>query len=252
MKRFATPSLMTACCLILASVWTDHQGLTFRANTWGLRQDSKRKTFFKARGNVLVTSLTDGLQIEAEEIDFEALPKAKDSKAFTITHALASRKVKITKSVSTPKSKQTTVITGPKMDYSTTPTESIVKMMGPTTINNLEEIQRQRVIATGSSGIAYLDPSSRVANGNGFRKAILQGPVKLILTKAKTKDSPESSTTATASHMEFENLPGIQKVTLVGAVHIVGSSTGDVSGLSRAILILDQNDQWHLDASGGK
>jgi hypothetical protein len=154
--------------------------------------------------------------------------------------------------VTSPSGKQVTDVQGPKAEYTAGSKESTVKIIGATTIKNFDQGQRQSMIATGSSGIAFLEAGVQVSNGNGLRKATLEGPVKVVFHQAATKTESASNITATASQMQLENIGDQRRITLIGSVHVIGPGSDEATGVSRALIVHDPGGSWRLDATGDK
>jgi len=252
MKRLTFIALLLVCGLTSAETWTNHKGLTLVATSWQVVQVNPKLTTIKSKGNVLVTSVPDGVTISSEQLDFESIPNPKRPKTNLLSHASATTNVKIVKTVTAPSGTQTTEVLGPRADYLAGSIEGIVKIIGPTTIKNYDKAQAQSMTATGSSGIAYLDPGVRVASGSGLRHATLQGPVKVIFQQTATKTEAASTITATASTMQIQNVGNQEIITLIGSVHILGPGDSEASGVNRAVMVHEPGRGWRLDASGGK
>ncbi|MDR3690925.1 MAG: hypothetical protein P4L46_16220 [Fimbriimonas sp.] len=235
-----------------AETWTNHNGLTFSAHGWQIVQNTSKLTKIKARGGVTLGSVPDGMTITSDQLDFEAKPNPQKPKAYTLSHAYATKNVHIVKTVSSPTGKQITDVRGPLAEYSTGDIENTIRIIGPTTIQNTDLIQHQAFTATGSSGIAYLSPSVEVSSGNGLKRANLAGPVKVILIQAATKTEGASQIVATASEMQIENVGNQRRITLTGNVHVLGPGKDEATGMSRAVIVHDPGGSWRLDAVGGK
>jgi hypothetical protein len=234
------------------SVWTDHKGLTLAAERLSIDQSNPKVTIFQAKGAVKIDSELDGLTIWAQQVDFEALPTTSKAKKYRIQHAVASRDVKILRRVTTGKVLQTTQIEGPKADYTVGTDANVVRIVGPTRITSLDSASRQNMVATGSAGAAYLEPKAAVSSGNGLKKATLNGPVHIVFNQPATKSEKASTIVGDAKQMTMENIGAKRRVTLIGNVHLVGPDSSDVSGVQRAVFILENNRLWRLEATESK
>ena len=252
MKRFSLIALILGSALSMAELWTNHKGLTFSAHSWQIVQDSPKLTTIKSKGGVSFASVSDGMTITADQLDFDAIPNPNKPKTYLLSHAVATKDVKIVKTVTSPQGRQTTEVTGPKADYLTGSRETVVKILGPTTIRNLDQGQQQSMIATGSSGIAYLEPGVQVSSGNGLRRATLEGPVRVVFHQAATKKESASDITATSSQLQLENVGQERRITLIGSVHVMGPNGSETTGVSRALMVHDPDKGWHLDLLGDK
>ncbi len=199
-----------------------------------------------------MASASQGVTISSDRLNFEAVPDPKTPKNYIVRHAVATGKVIVDKVVQSSTGKQTTHLEGPKADYAAGATESIVKMSGPMKITSLDEGQHETMVATGSSGLASLEPFTQSSQGNGLRKASLEGPVKMVLTQIDSKTNKPSVVTTTSDHVDLENLGTRRKMTLTGHVHIVGDAVGEFQKYNLMILILDKNGYLQVDGTGGK
>ena len=260
LKTIATPDmfpnstrqLASALALVgsvaAAQVWTDHKGLTFTAKSWSYDQTKEKQVHYRFRGNVSILSKAEGLNIQSDQLELDAVMQP-NTKAYTVTHAIANNHVRILKTAVSATGTQTTEISGPQGEYIVGTTESIVKMNGATTIKSIDPNLRQTMTATGSSGTAYLEPKGNVASGNGLRRATLNGPTKIVFVQEATKAERGSKITGTASQMLLENSGNQRKITLIGNVHVIGPDTDEVSNVNRVVFVKDAKGFWHVQAT---
>jgi hypothetical protein len=116
---------------------------------------------------------------------------------------------------------------------------------GATKIVNTEAAPKRMVTATGSAGVATLNPTVK---GNGaLLRANLDGPVKIVATLAETKGT--STYTATGNQLDIVNDAKPPTITLAGNVKVKTVSTdpaaGDsnVEGLDKIVLSLNEKGE---------
>ena len=249
MKVLTVISTLSVLSVAFATVWTNDNGLTLSATHWQGLQSKDQKRTFKLKGQVSLSSVPDGLTIHSEYLDCNADPDPKNPKVYVISQAIARQNVKIIKTVKNKSGSQVTDIEGPAAKYVLGAQESVVSITGATLIKTLDETSKQTMAATGSSGVAYLDPSAHVAEGNGLRRAVLEGPVHARFNQAATKTEKAATIDATSTKMTLENQGQNRKITLSGNVHINGPDIGDASGINQAVFVLAPNHTWTLEAS---
>ena len=123
---------------------------------------------------------------------------------------------------------------------------------GATKIVNTEAVTKRKVTATGSAGVASLNPTVK---GNGsLQRASLEGPVKIVAVLAETKGT--STYTATGNQLDIVNDAKPSTITLAGNVKVKTVSTdpaaGDsnVEGLDKIVLSL--NDKGEVTDVAGE
>ena len=245
--RQQATALALAASLASAQVWTDHKGLTFSAKSWSYDQTQTKQVHYRFKTNVNIDSKSEGLNIRSDQMELDAVMQG-NTKAYSVAHATATGNVKIVKTAVSTKGIQTTEISGPKGEYIAGTSESTVKMIGATTIRSIDPSVRQTMTATGSSGVAYLEPKENVTSGNGLRRATLSGPTKVVFVQETTKEERGSTITGTASQMLLENNGSERKITLIGNVHVVGPDSDEVSHVNRAVFVKDAKGYWHVQA----
>jgi hypothetical protein len=118
-------------------------------------------------------------------------------------------------------------------------------LAGATKIVNTEAATKRAVTATGSAGVATLNPTVK---GNGaLQRANLEGPVKIVAVLAETKGT--STYTATGNQLDIVNDAKPPTITLAGNVKVKTVSTdptaGDsnVEGLDKIVLSLNEKGE---------
>jgi len=253
MKRFALPTaLLLAAGAIAAQqfryedrsknmVILAQSGRGDQLTTGNLRLD--------LRGNVSLRSTSQGTSLAAGRVvcDTASAPGGKSE----LQTATATGAVRLVKTVMSGTAKgQQTNIASTRADYRRGTAADEVRLAGPVTIRNVGVPTagrgRQTLVATGASGRAQLEPGATTKRNSGLRTATLSGPVRVTVVEAAQGTKKGSTVVATGNQMLLDYTKVNPTVTLIGNVRIEGqgdSSVGTASGLSRAVLRLNQNNE---------
>lgn len=208
-----------------------------QANRARVDNASQQTSQLLVQGQVDITSRSQGLRIQANEVRCEIGTVKANTKE--IRKATATGSVKMSKTVTNARGRQLTEISGSKADMVADPKGSTVNMAGPVGIRSSDDRKRVNLSATGSSGIAILEPGSATGLTNGLREATLAGPVKIDMLQAgRAGQKGEARAEAKANRMRLVARKDGSTLTLLGNVEIHGrgaSDIGDTTGLSKAI-----------------
>lgn len=232
--------------------WSDGKGMTATAAQSAIDQSPKNKLLkMTLAGDVLVVSVTQGISMQADTIQFNAKPNPKDTKAYLLDTASAQGHVVVEKTVASASGKRVTRIEGPKGDFVAGTTTSVVNMTGPTKIQTFDEAQHPTMVATGTSAVASLEPSKQSNVEDALKEATLEGPAHLDLSQFDAKSKKQSVIHASSDRMILQIQPGGKKVTLIGNVHMTGDQ-GELSGAQQVVFVVDKSGEFHLTTAEGK
>lgn len=251
MKRLLLITLVLIGSVARSDTWTDGKGLIAKSKVSRVDQAGKL-LHLTLEGNVSVVSEPQGLTITSDRMQFNAVPDPKNSKAYLVQNATAIGHVTVLKTATTATGVKTTRVEGPKGEYTAGISESKVTMSGPMRIGTVDELKHPTMDATGSSGVAILEPLKQTNLDNAMRKATMEGPVSLMLSQVDAKTKKTITVHTTSDHMVLENLPNGRRVTLTGSVHIVGDNLGEMSNAKRAVFVLEKNGNYHLETGGDR
>ena len=205
--------------------------LTVRANSGLVEQTFTDKVHLVLKGRpVVVSSIEDGLQIEAPSVvcDTTTKGKAKIGKAVGTGGVHAIKKA----------AAGSTDITASSGTYTSGAQSARLDLKGAVRLIN--KTARGTTTITGHDGFATMDPNGKGA-GSGLKTASLNGPVKIVADQQNTQGG---TITATGSHIDLDNAG--HTVTLSGHVNVTGnqkSTLGELRGADRAVLVLNDRGQ---------
>jgi hypothetical protein len=233
------------CC----DTFTDHHGLTISYTSLKALVSENTKRHFSMIGKVQISSTPQGITMSSDTMDIDAAPDAKSPKSYVVQTALAKGQVRILKLVKNAKGTQTTQIDGAQANYTVGTKESVVKMTGPVTLTSLDEKQRQTMLATGKSAVAYLEPTSKSSMEDGLHRAQLDGDVHLTLTQRDPKTQEATVIRTTSDHVLIENIGKGRRVTLTGEVKIHTEPDQDMSGIQKAVFTVDDQGRFTVSTT---
>jgi hypothetical protein len=249
MKRLLLITLTLGCCICYAQLIMG-KGVTADAKSFSIEQPKadkpNRPIHFLLATSVTVTSESEGMVIRSDRMTGNAKPDPQVPKSYLISDATAVGHVVLVKTVTSKAGKQITQIEGTSADYTSGTTESIVKMAGPMSIKSVDESGQPTMVATGNSGIAYMEPLKQTKMDNALRKATMDGNVHLTLTQIDPKTKGKTTVYTTSDHMVLENLAAGKKVTLTGHVRISAEGV-QLSGHDHVVAVIDKDGAMHLN-----
>jgi hypothetical protein len=252
MKRLLLISVAFLFGVSFSQTWTDGKGLVAKYRDFKMDRRPNLEYDFSLAGNVSVASKPQGLDLASNTMNIHSVPDPKNPKSYLVQHAVAVGQVTVVKTIRSKTGSEITRIVGAKADYTSGPSEAVVKMDGPMEIESYDELRRPTMTATGKSGFATLEPLTQSNLDNGLRKAEMDGNVKLVLKQIDGKTKKFLTIRTASDHMMLENQGSGKRITLTGSVHIEGDNVGELSKAKSAIIVISKNGDFHLDTSGVK
>ena len=150
--------------------------------------------------------------------------------------ATASGGVRIVKSAGGARSE----IIGSVANYKREATNANLDMNGPIKLTNFSPQNNRTLVATGSSAVATL--GSAIVGSPPLRTATLKGPVAIDMSE-RVPNKGVSTVHARGNRLDIDNTTKPAKLTLSGGVTIDSPQFGHLSGVSQAILNLNEKGE---------
>jgi hypothetical protein len=217
------------------------KNLTILAKDGHADGSNPKSYVFHLKGDFFMKSISQGMTLTADEVrgSTQAIGDGKQE----LRHATATGNVHILQEVEKASAKQTTDIRGSSGDLDAVPAGDVVKLAGSVRIVRTDTQLRQTMVATGSSGVVTLEHGGKGKFG-GMREGTLEGPVNVVLDREPTAENKQPAhVTAKGDHMEFTNTGAHPVITMTGHVEIHDPAQGDMTGLSKAVINLNQDGQ---------